>query len=328
MKPRSPTLEGFQVMFRLPSLGLAEIAWRWSFGLALSALLAFSFREFLDTLPVTAGEILLLRTGQSALIAQALAHILKGSAPRAVAAAVVLILALTLAWIILASVGRAATLKTLIEHFRSSGDSRIARGLTSLLVLNFLRAATALAAIVSFVGAMLVATAASSREDPSPGTVLLIFGMFAILIGLAWSLLNWYLSLAAIFVVRNGASAFAALSEATELCQTRLGSMIASAIWFGLAHAVVLVVASSVAAFPLGLAEVLPGGMVLGGLLLAALLYFAAVDFLYVGRLAAYVFMIEQPETGVEPAPLMPPFSPSDDDILSDIPGLVPLPES
>src|ERR1700681_1061400 len=33
MKRRSPTLEGFQVMFRLPVLGLAEIAWRWSFGL-------------------------------------------------------------------------------------------------------------------------------------------------------------------------------------------------------------------------------------------------------------------------------------------------------
>jgi hypothetical protein len=53
------------------------------------------------------------------------------------------------------------------------------------------------------------------------------------------------------------------------------------------------VVASSAAALPLGLAAVLPGGMVFGGLLLVTLLYFAAVDFLYVGRLAAYVFMIE-----------------------------------
>jgi hypothetical protein len=103
MKRRSPTLEGFQVMFRLPSLGLAEIAWRWSFGLALSALLAFSFREYLATLPVTAGELLLLRTRQPGLVLQALARILQGSAPRAATAAVGLTLGLTLAWIMLAS---------------------------------------------------------------------------------------------------------------------------------------------------------------------------------------------------------------------------------
>ena len=64
MKRRSPTLEGFQTMFRLPVLGLAEIAWRWSFGLAAAAALVFALREYLATLPVTAGEMLLLRTRQ------------------------------------------------------------------------------------------------------------------------------------------------------------------------------------------------------------------------------------------------------------------------
>jgi hypothetical protein len=44
------------------------------------------------------------------------------------------------------------------------------------------------------------------------------------------------------------------------------------------------------------------------------------VDFLYVGRLATYVCLLEQPEP--EPVPSLHPQS--DDDILSDIPGLVP----
>ena len=69
-------------MFRLPVLGLAEIAWRWSFGLAATAVLLFSLREYLGTLPVTAGEMLLLRTRQPALIAQALARIFQGSVSR------------------------------------------------------------------------------------------------------------------------------------------------------------------------------------------------------------------------------------------------------
>ncbi len=94
MKQRSPTLEGFQTIFRLPSLGLAEIAWRWSFGLAATAVARLRIREYLSTLPVTAGEMLLLRTRQPVLMLQALSRIFQGSAPRAVVAFIVLALAL------------------------------------------------------------------------------------------------------------------------------------------------------------------------------------------------------------------------------------------
>ena len=323
MKRRSPTLEGFQTMFRLPALGLAEIAWRWSFGLATAAALAFTIREYLATLPVTAGEMLLLRTRQPALIAQALARIFQGSGPRAAAALAVLTLGLTLAWVVLASLGRAATLKTLLEYFDDSErpPASTTQGLTSLLVLNFLRAATMLAAIIGVVGAMVVARAVSSPEDPSPGKVLLIFWMLTMLIGLAWPLLNWYLSLAAIFVVRDKASAFGAVAKATDLCRMRPGALAAAGTWFGIAHAIVFVVASSAVAVPLGFAQLLPGGMVFGGVLLVTLLYLAVVDFLYVGRLATYVFLLEEPEPAPEPPPAL---FPSDDDILSDIRGLVP----
>ncbi len=328
MKRRSPTLEGFQTIFRLPALGLAEISWRWSFGLAATAAFLFFVREFLSTLPVTAGEMFLLRTRQPALMLQALARIFRGSAPRAAAGFVVLTLALTVAWIVLASLGRAVILKALLEHFRAADRGRApetlpvaaAPGLGSLLFLNSLRAATMLAAAVGVVGAMLIAGAASPPDDPSPGKALLIFWLLAMLIGVACPLLNWYLSLAAIFVVRDRKSAFGALGQATDLCRMRPGSLFAAGTWFGIGHTVAFVVATSAVAVPLGFADVLPGGMVLGGVLLVTLLYFAAVDFLYVGRLATYVFLLEPPE----PEPEAAPRPQSDDDILSDIPGLVP----
>jgi hypothetical protein len=60
----------------------------------------------------------------------------------------------------------------------------------------------------------------------------------------------------------------------------------------------------------LGFAEVLPGSAVFGGVLLVALLYFAAVDFLYMGRLAAYLTIVQQPDV---PMPL-PPIAPSPPD--------------
>jgi hypothetical protein len=298
MKQRSPTLEGFQTMFRLPSLGLAEIAWRWSFGLAATVAFAFAVREYLSTLPVTAGEMLLLRTRQPVLMLQALARIFQGSAPRAAAAFLVLTLTLALAWIVLASLGRAASVKAVTEYFRGpvSSNARF----SSLFALNSLRVAIVLAATVGVAGAVLLAKSVSRPDNPSPGAALLVFWLLTFLIGIACSMLNWYLSLAAVFAVREGSPAFPSLIAATDLCRTRPGSLIAAGTCFGIAHVILFVVASSAIAFPLGFAEVLPGGMVFGGVLLVTLLYFAAADFLYVGRMASYVFMLLPKEEATE----------------------------
>jgi hypothetical protein len=304
MKRHSPSLEGFQTMFRLPSLGLAEIAWRWSFGLAVSALLAFSLREYMSTLPVTPEEMFLLGTRQPVLILKALARIFEGSAPRAVTALIVLLLGLTAGWTLLASLGRSAVLKTLFEYFR--GNSWDPGTLAhqpqtnrpgSLLYLNFFRAAVTLAAAAASFGAVLLAAAASSRTNRSPGTALLIFYMLIMFVGLAWLVLNWFLSLAAIFIVGRGQDMFGALSAAANLCWTRPLSVTAAATWFGLAHGLAFMMATSAAAFPLAFAGVLPAGVVLGGMLLVTLLYFAVADFLYIGRLAAYVSMLQEPES-------------------------------
>ena len=91
----------------------------------------------MSTLPVTAAEMFLLRTGQPALILQAIAQILHGSAPRVVSAGIVLALALTVAWIVLGSLGRAAILKELFEAFQESPSSkRSTLRFSSLMGLN------------------------------------------------------------------------------------------------------------------------------------------------------------------------------------------------
>ncbi len=311
MKQRSPTLEGFRAIFRRPSFGLAEIAWRWSFGVAAGLLLTFSFLEYLDTLLVTRGELFLLRTHHPILISQAIAHIFRGSAPRVVVAAIVLALALAVAWIVIASLGRAVTVKALLDYFQERGAEtrpntpplRFWRGreenrrLRSLAGLNFLRVGVTLAAVVGFRGALLLAGFALPKADPSPGSAVLIFLMLVMFVGLAWSAVNWFLSLAAIFVVGEGRDAFGAVTAAVDLCRCRTGPVFAAATWFGLGHLVAFVLATSVVAFPLAFAGVLPAGVVLGGVLLVTLLYFAVVDFLYMGRLAAYVCVVEGPET-------------------------------
>lgn len=308
---------------------MAEIAWRWSFGFAATLLLTFSIIEYLDSLPVTSRDALMIRTRQPALISRAISHILRGSSLRVIAAAVLLTIALSIVWILLSSLGRAATVKALLDHFREDGDPQPAATfrLRSLIGLNFFRVAAMLAAGVGVVAAFLLGTAASPADDPSPGSATLIFFFVTLLVWLAWSTLNWFLSLAAVFVVADGRDTFGAIAAAVGFCRDRTGSVLAANTWFGLAHLVVFVVAGSAVGFPVALAGLLPPGVVLGGVLLVALVYFAAVDFLYVGRLAAYIAILEQPEValpvGIISSPPALEFD-RNELILSDLPNLLP----
>jgi hypothetical protein len=312
MKSRSPTLEGFRAIFRHPSFGLAEVAWRWSFGAATGLLLVFSCSAYLDGLPVSTGDLPLLRSRQAALISRALLHIFRGSGFRVVEVAVVLLLALGIAWVVVASLARAATMKALLAYFRECGISTPERTegnwrLRSLLGLNFFRLGTTVAAAVSFIAAVLVGKTVSRPTNPAPGSALLLTLTVVLMVWLVWSALNWFLSLAAVFVVGDGQDTFGAIAAAVDLCHTRPGSVFAAGTWFGLAHITTFVVATSVVGFPLAFAPVLPAGVILGGVLLVTLLYFAAADFLYAGRLAAYVAIAEMPQWPVSADPAPPP---------------------
>lgn len=317
-------------MIRRPDIGLAEITWRWCFGFALLFLSAASALEYLGTLPVTNADVFLLRTRQPFLIVQAISHILRGSASRAVLAALALSVAMAVAWIFIASFARAATLNSLVYAIRcafSADEATPPRSrFRTMLGLNFLRAATFFAAVVGCSGALLLAHLVSPDHDPSPGSAFAIFALMLVLISTAVAMLNWFLSLASVFASTSKLDTFAALRKAVSLCRDRFGAVMAVSTWFGLAHLVAFFVASSAIGLPLGLAGLLPPAVAMGGILILTLLYFAVADFLYIGRLAAYVAIIEMPPMP-EPAPLptmpeVPPRVDQDELILSDIPML------
>jgi hypothetical protein len=345
MRQRSPTLEGFRAVLRAPVLGLAEIAWRWSVGTLAGTLLGFAFFEYLDTLPISRTELLLLRSRHPLLISQVGAHILRGSGLRLVLAGILVFAGISMAWIIAASVGRVAILSALLEHFGASKRSTPRGRLRSLWGLNFFRVAATLAAVLALMGAALVAGFASSRSDPHPGLVFLLLVPLVCLVTVFWSILNWVLSLASIFVMRNGDDTFGTISAAVATYRERRGPMLAVGFWFGVAHLTAFVLATTAVAFPLAFAGVLPVAVVLGGVLLVTLLYFAVVDFLYVGRLAGYIAILEFPENAKGSSLTAPPLPEgsraidrnskgltfpwagipaSEDDILSDIQGLPP----
>jgi hypothetical protein len=331
----SPTIEGFRAAVRRPSLTFTEIAWRWTVGAVAWALSVFSLVEYLGSLPVTNGDAALLRTKQPLLIGRAIAHIFRGSVNRAGLAALLAALALSLLWIVAASVGRAATVRALLDYFRRGFAANISAEragamkpwpLRSLVGLNFLRVALALAAMLAFVGAAILVSFASPGAHPRSGLAFILFLPLAGLICLAWPMLNWLVSLACIFAVRDGDDVLSALSAAVTFSRERSGPVFAVSAWTGLAHVAAFSIAGTAVSFPLALIPVAPARLIVACVILLALAYSAVVDWLYMARLAGYVCISEMPETLAEPAtlPTPPPRTSIDRDelILSDVSNL------
>ena len=340
MSAPSPTIEGFRAAFRRPSLTFAEIAWRWTLGATAASLFVFYGVEYLDTLPVTSGDSALLATRQPALVGRAIAHILRGSLNRAVLAAFVAVLALSVFWIIAASIGRLATVRALLDYFRSDaaiGQSaqpsgvETPRPVRALIDLNFFRVAVLLGMILALAGAAILSGFVSSTADPKPGLVFILFVPLAVLICFAAWTLNWWLSLAAIFAVRDGEDAMGALSTAVSFFRAHSGSVAAVSTWTGLAHLVAISVAMTAASLPLAFIQVAPARFIVAGMIVVALLYFVVADWLYVARLAGYICIAKMPEQMLATPPL-PPELPRgdvaaiettidrDEPILSDLP--------
>ncbi len=341
MEQRSPTVEGFRLMFGHPAFGLAEITWRWSFGFAAFLLGTFSFFAFLDTLPVTRGDALLFRSRHPVLIAKALARILHGSGGRASATFLILAVCLSVAWVVVCGLGRAATMRAIFAHFRSLTALGVAReevatfSASSLFGLNFFRVIALLAACAA--GFAPLAMAHWVRSD-DPSLVFVLFMAVAILIFAAWSAVNWFLSAAVLFVVGDGENTFGAMAATIDLCRNRPGPISAIGAWFGLAHLGAFAIATFAAMLSVGTLGVLPVRLVVLGMISVSLVYFAVADFLYIGRMAAYAAVVEMPNWPVREATpagssLPPSHSPAvepasiecidpDELILSDVPPL------
>lgn len=283
----SPTTVGFRLLFRRPLIPLAEVAWRWIFAAAAWVLgIAFVF-EYFGSLPVTRADRFLLSTGQPFLIAQAIRRIFHGSSVRFVEAGILLGLGLAIAWIGLASFGRLAVLHSMFEEFE--WDTQANHPVRTLFFLNFLRAATLLAAKVAALGSILMASSfwASTHVRVVDSVRLVFVAWF--LIWLAWAVLNWLLSAAAVFVIAEGRNSLSSMSAMLRLLQSRTGRVLGASAVFGLIHGGAFVVAGGVLLVLLPIAIAQPIALPL--VFAVILAYCFVADFLYTGRLGAYAYL-------------------------------------
>ena len=287
MNPLSSSAVGFRLLFRRPLIPLAEIAWRWTFAAAAWVLAITFLLVYFDSLPVHTLDRLLLYTGQPSLVAQAIRRIFSGSSARFVAAGILLGLGLGIAWIVLASLGRMAILRSILEQFDWRAKPQGPR--STLFFLNFLRAAALLAAKVAAIGAVLIASSFWASTHIGLGNAARLVLVTWFLIWLAWAILNWTISAAAIFVVKEGFDALTAIGAVLRLFLSSSAGMLSASAVFGVIHLAFLGLSLGAGLIVLAFAIAHP---LAWPLVMALVLGYSFVaDFLYTGRLAAYAYL-------------------------------------
>ena len=310
---KSPSMQGLRFIFRKPILGLAEIAWRWTSATIAGLLFCFLLFEYLDSLPVTKGDMLLLGSGVPSLALGALERILLSGSTRFLVAAAICFFAISITWVFAASAGRAATIRVLLDQAAHDQPSETSAALAPesrhsfaapstlvskpVVLLHFCRAALLLGTLAAFIGAIIMAGFTVSTHDPHPGLAILLFLLLSGVIAMLWYGLDWLLSAASIFAIRDDETAWAAISGAVTFACQNSGALVRSTGLFNAIHLVIFFAATSLLSAPLALARIFSPGAIFISILAMTLLYFASVDFLRVARLAAYI-CIAHPKSG------------------------------
>jgi hypothetical protein len=295
---------GFRAVVRLPALVLGEVAWRWAFGAAAWTLVIIAIRRILAHVDITQAELLLARHSDVFLIADAGAHIVVQVLPQLARECLVLAPAIAVLWIAAATLGRAITLDALIatpvilsEASREVGDAEpkapeafasapAARAhFVQISLLHLLRAVFTLATLIAFLGALFL----TGLAMPAQPAGALVGILVAAVIGCFWSVVNWFLALAPIWIVREGHPALRSIADSVDLYRRVPGPYVGIASCFGFLRAAAFV-AAFVAAL---LASQATPATSIALCLVIALIYFAVADFLYIARLATFVALEE-----------------------------------
>ncbi len=294
--PHSPIRAGFQAISRQPGIALAEIVWRWSFGIATLALLGISTMELLHSIPVTEADTTMLKSRVPMLIVIALIDMFQGTSARILWMTAILVPALLILWVVAATLGRAATLTPLLPE-----RPRV----RSLLGIHFLRAMLGLAGFLGFVAMSILAARISA--DPRVSAPALLAGLA--LIGIVWGLLNWFLVIAPIFTVEG--DTLSAVGRAVLFVRERSADLVGVTTVFGLLHFGALVIATIAASIPFAMFRISGVGPAVVISVIVAMIYFAIVDYLFVARMAAFIDIAEAKETVATAEPQSAPIVPA-----------------
>jgi len=286
---------------RAPAVVYTEIAWRWTFGVALWAILYYSFREYFASVDISNAEYSLLRSLEPftwiAIAARVMVALITGLRMMGP----IIIPAIVILWIALATIGRAATIRAL-------SDSVARCNWTSTLALHLFSVALTLASVAAYFGCgILINNLVGDPAQHFAASFLLSF-LALLVITLVWSVANWFFSLSTIFTVRDGAGFISSLGDTADLYHRESNAFFSTGLWFGLMRTVLVVAATVLSLTPVARLSAAHARMTFLIVATVTLAYFALADALNMWRLAAYVSLTEpEPTPPVLSIPPPPP---------------------
>jgi len=297
----TPVRNGWRAITRTPALILCEIAWRWTFGVALWAVLAYIAFSSLGQVRMSDTEIRVVRAFDPYATAYVLVRVMNAIVPVVLRVFSYTLPPLILLWIAAATMGRAATLKALL------GDKCRPVRWSALVGVNLLRVIVLFAAVLAFVGSsILVGRLFRGQQELLGAAILLGLGVDLLILSV-WSLLNWFLSLGPIFTMRDGAGTFQSFAASLDLFRERSGPYMGAAVGLGIVRLVLITGVSFLSLIPLGMVGRSPLGGVIAIGITVALIYYALTDVVQIWRIAAYTSLATyEPEIPVPVVPVQP----------------------
>jgi len=140
---------------------------------------------------------------------------------------------------------------------------------------------------------MILCAVLTISPDRANYPLYILLSMLALpVIGIAWGLLNWILSLAPLIAVGKATGVRQIFSDTVRLARHHRSQFVSVSTWLGLPRLAAMVVALIVAVVVLvAVDSAIAAGIVLTVITLA---YCASADYLYVVRLAAYAQIVRQ----------------------------------
>ena len=286
----------FSEVFHEPVVYLAELAWRSVLTAAVTLLSAYAAIAYLHTLEVTDLDLWGLSGIVPGTAGAAWEHIFQGSGSALTRAGVAAVCGAVLLWWAAATLGRSATLATLVrgEH----------PALGTIARLNVLRCMVTTCGLIAVVGAYTFAfsRAHTSASEHDRGPIYAIFLPVLLLVGWAWSTVSWYLKVAQIPAAKHNSGMLLALQSAVATVRRHGSQFVWIGFVTGLLRAAAFMVAIFSALIVLSLALQSPAALGWTIMALYALLCLIVFTFLQVLQLAAYarVFAWANPSPGLD----------------------------
>jgi hypothetical protein len=282
--------EGFRVLRADPALMPLELLWRWSFGLGLLALLFFAYAHLRQAVLLSDADQAAFSSQDTLAMATAVSGLIASSQPLLLRIFVQIFSVAAVLWIAAAALGRGLLTRILVRRFALDYGLKIASDAprwTSFAVLKFSRVLMLLILLIGYLGGVLLGGLVNPAERNVLTDALMLMASLAVS-SVVWSYVNWVLSLAPIFVVRDGLRPLDSVAAAMGFIRRNHSRLTAIALWNSTLRGLAATVITLAGVATATRWRALPAGAITAVLALETLVYLVGSNFFLLARLAAY----------------------------------------